>query len=698
MNKLAAIFIALFTALSAEAAGAQPRLVGLADLKGVSTLPGNSLATSADGRVAIESDGALRVTDAAGKTFIDLGPGLLPEWSPNGRRLAFYSSRSGDLQIWIWTASSGELRQITHLQGGVDADPTTRIDAEVASAFRLRWSPEGESIVFASRVASASVASMPGAPLVVDNASPPGLAVAGALPPMSLSSGIPESPDGRSYRLRSWNGHRFDFSKIHLVNVTSERVVSVLGGPNGDYFAAIWSGDGKSIFAVRLDRPAGSLSVGDVLWDYPGPTKSTIVQFDLRSSHEMEIAKLEGVGSMLAASRDGRSLAYIMHSEVTKPGKPTVLRLEDKSRFEYIADDWPFQIEWNDALSSFSLFTCDAMCTIQSMRLVGDRLLRKVLVGPRRISTWSQSAHGSLTVLDGGELTVRALDGKLHKMRVEASTDQLELGEVQTVSWKAPDGELLTGTLLLPPSARSGRQYPVIVDTYPMTLSGGWMSPHQGNQAWASAGYAVFRPLLRAPNAWMNTIRSEAFSLAAKGGDGWTVTMRDLMGGLDALEKTGWIDRRRMCLFGHSNGGGVATYIITQTNEFRCAVILAPNSVDWVSPSLLAPSGRKQYGMLVGREIEESVSEYISLSSAFQLHKVKTPVLLGVGDDDSAFLLNAIVLYNGLRATDAPVQFVRYPGQGHYISGDALKDFWAREMAFFDKFLMPSVMSMKPTQ
>jgi dipeptidyl aminopeptidase/acylaminoacyl peptidase len=32
---------------------------------------------------------------------------------------------------------------------------------------------------------------------------------------------------------------------------------------------------------------------------------------------------------------------------------------------------------------------------------------------------------------------------------------------------------------------------------------------------------------------------------------------------------------------------------------------------------------------------------------------------------------------------------LRYPDQGHGFKGGALKDFWERENAFFDKYLKP---------
>jgi hypothetical protein len=46
-------------------------------------------------------------------------------------------------------------------------------------------------------------------------------------------------------------------------------------------------------------------------------------------------------------------------------------------------------------------------------------------------------------------------------------------------------------------------------------------------------------------------------------------------------------------------------------------------------------------------------------------------------------------MYNGLRFLGKDVTLLRYPGQGHGFEGAALKGFWERENAFFDKYLKP---------
>src|ERR1700680_2183022 len=66
----------------------------------------------------------------------DAGGGS-PVFSPDGRSLAFVSSRDGDANLFLLPLDGGEAKALTHLSTGV-SDPV--------------WSPDGKRIAFASDV------------------------------------------------------------------------------------------------------------------------------------------------------------------------------------------------------------------------------------------------------------------------------------------------------------------------------------------------------------------------------------------------------------------------------------------------------------------------------------------------------------------------------------------------------------------
>ncbi|MGA2149918.1 MAG: protein kinase [Bryobacteraceae bacterium] len=61
---------------------------------------------------------------------------VFPQFSPDGKRVAFYSSRSGSQQIWTANADGSQAAVLTSMTGNTTASP--------------RWSPNGEQIVFDS--------------------------------------------------------------------------------------------------------------------------------------------------------------------------------------------------------------------------------------------------------------------------------------------------------------------------------------------------------------------------------------------------------------------------------------------------------------------------------------------------------------------------------------------------------------------
>jgi Tol biopolymer transport system component len=66
---------------------------------------------------------------------------VFPQFSPDGKRVVFYSNRSGSLQVWVANADGSQAGALTSMSGPVTGSP--------------RWSPDGQQIAFDSNTGGA---------------------------------------------------------------------------------------------------------------------------------------------------------------------------------------------------------------------------------------------------------------------------------------------------------------------------------------------------------------------------------------------------------------------------------------------------------------------------------------------------------------------------------------------------------------
>jgi dipeptidyl aminopeptidase/acylaminoacyl peptidase len=679
------------------------RLIGLSDLIVNPSYLSRSLSLPPDGhRLAIENATNLQVLNTPeGTALKDLGEGLQPEWSPDGRQLAFYSSRSGSLQIWIWDAVTDHLEELTTLSSGVDPDPTTRIEGETSDALQLAWSPDGRQIAFASR--AASVDTGPAGPLVLNNSTPPKWTLAKVFANPGHDTGVPQLTGGRDWGYRFLRPGESLASQIYSVDVRTKNLRTLTHG-NDTFFHPAWSPDSRSIVAAAVSSSSPIEDLDTAVTQTANSWRSKIVTINVDTGAEVTVVSGEGdLRYYPQWSPDGSKIAFWWGAGIYATPRLYVTGLNGGGILsagpELKVPNFSWTNRKNTLLVSYGLPERRlALVTIGSPRISPLVLTSKT--GAKSVGApyrWSQIANGTLAWLHGSELWYLPAEKKVAILMrdFDSQSHSLQMGHIEVVKWRNREGEEREGGLLYPAEYRPGAKYPLIVDAYPFPANGtssdsrSWQLPREGNRAWASMGYLVFKPGPRAPfyvNFTCPTTPEDC-----RGPHGWELGVDDLMSGVDYLVQHGVADPARMCLYGHSNGGGFASYLVAQTHAFKCAVILAPVMADLIRPTLLNTDGGSIAAYVDGLTMDNNIDDYVSMSSVLHLQKVTTPLLIAVGDQDGEMLLNAIELYNGVRRSGTEVTLVRYPNQGHLIQGDALVDLWGRETAFFGRFLQPQI-------
>jgi Tol biopolymer transport system component len=199
--------------------------------------------------VLVRSDGTetRRLTD---DTFKD----RLPEWSPDGKTLGFFSTRSGRWENWTIRADGSDLRQLTDL------------DKDTGSVI---WSPDGRQGIVSSistrtiwRIDSSRLATLQSAELLKAPAEA-GLDVGAWSPSGALLAGRVYNNSGTTAQYGVWN---LATGKLRTLDVPAARVDNILVSFLPDSRRLLLSGQPGLVLMDLADGKSRLLRPGEP-WD-----------------------------------------------------------------------------------------------------------------------------------------------------------------------------------------------------------------------------------------------------------------------------------------------------------------------------------------------------------------------------------------------------------------------------------------------
>jgi len=234
--------------------------------------------------------------------------------------------------------------------------------------------------------------------------------------------------------------------------------------------------------------------------------------------------------------------------------------------------------------------------------------------------------------------------------------------EWQPYTWKSDDGVSIEGVLIFPPGEKGARHLRML------TLIHGGPADADGNRFgadwydWATLaadnGWLVFRPNYRGSSGYGDEFMLQIEPhLVSKPG-------RDILTGVDALVRDGYADPDHLAIGGYSYGGYMTNWLITQTTRFRSAVTGAgavEHAANWGNDDETFDDA-----WYLGGRPWENPQLYSDEAALFRFDKVKTPThLVQGGADIRVSYLEGETMERALQSLGIPHTFLVFPGEGH---------------------------------
>ena len=578
-----------------------------------------------------------------------------PVWSPDGKTLAFISSRDGNSQIYLLPMDGGEAREITHISTGVDI---------------VKFSPDGKTLAFTSSVY----------PDCKDDA----------------CNSARDEEKGKSkvkahvyeqLLYRHWT-HWSEGKRGHLFvmpvdasaaprDLTQGANYDVPPDERGSADDINFSPDGKELcFTAVTDKMEATSTNGDLFL------------VPVAGGEPKRITNNPGFDGAPTYSPDGRWIAY--HAQLTagyesdrwrimlydrQAGKATSLTDNfDRSAAELIwsADSKTiiFTAE-NETLTP--IYTVAAQAGAAPKKLIADSFNANISLS----ADGKTLAFGRTSLTTPTEVFAANADGSNVRQLShanDAALATLQLSAPETFWFDATDGTKIQAMLVRPPDFDATKKYPVLVLLHggPETMWSNAWSYRWNPQVFSSFGYVTLMINRRGSTGYGQKFTDEI------AGDWGGKAYGDVMTGVDyTLKKYPFADGSRMAAAGGSYGGYLADWIDTHSGRFK-AIISHAGVYDLTSMYATEELWFNEHdtpGTPWGNP--EGYKKWSPVTYSGELGKFKTPTLVIAGEQDFRVpYTQSLEFYSALQRQGVPSKLVVFPDEGHWVLKPQNAQFW----------------------
>jgi dipeptidyl aminopeptidase/acylaminoacyl peptidase len=542
-----------------------------------------------------ESDVWIMNSDGSKNRF--LVKGSSPAWSPDGKRILYVANgQPSGSQIFVRWMDTSEETQLTRLE---------------RSPSNIEWSPDGHRIAFNMSVPSKPefAVRMPQRP-------------AGAkwIDAPRVIDRLDYRSDGVGYRPEG-------FSHIFVIPDTGGTPRQLTEG-DYNHGAPEWTPDSQKIIFSGVRKPDAEYLRGG----------SEIYSLSLSDGRITQLTDRDGPDSNPAVSPDGRLIAYTGFDQTDDTytvSKLYVMDVDGKNKRAITSgfDRSPQSLFWSSDNSGVYFMTEDRGSDNLYFEPLKGGAPQPITQGAQQLAVSSIAKNGLAagvltTATAPGDIVAFNLKQPTPKKLTDVNGDLLEgraLGAVEEIWYDSVGGVKVQGWVVKPPDFDPSKKYPLMLYIHggPHAMYGvGFNFEFQNH---AAEGYVVLYTNPRGSTGYGQQF-GNAIKFNYPGQD-----YDDLMNGVDAVIKKGYIDERNLFVCGGSGGGVLSSWIVGHTNRFAAAVVMKP-VINWYS-FVGTTDGSSWYYNFKSLPWENS-EEHMRRSPISYVGNVKTPTMLMTGELD----------------------------------------------------------------
>ena len=614
---------------------------------------------------------ATQLTDNGGSDFA-------PAWSADGKTIYFLSDRSGDNQLWAMNADGSKMRQLSHIEGGLEG---------------FGVAPTGDRFFYVQSVHAADTQGKD------------------IYPDMDKSGVLIYS----DLMARHWNyWDRGSYRHIFVGDLTAKEAktgTDIMAGeawdaPMAPYFdmsEIVWNNAGTQI-AYTSKKLTGT--------EYATTTDSDIYVYDVTTGLTININKagtpndprlriapaFPGYDKYPVFSPDDRYIAFQSMRRGGNEADKTRLFVWDSTNgsfrdlteaFDYNASN----VVWSSNEEIMFIAPMNGTHQICTVTLAEEPQVKVCTKGDHDITRFSyeqgvcvaeittQRQAAELFRVDGSQLIQLTFVNK-------DIYDHITMGEVQKRWIQTTDGKQMLTWVILPPNFDPNKKYPTLLycEGGPQSVISQMWSYRWNFQLMAAQGYVIVAPNRRGTvsfgQEWTDQIS----------GDYSGQNIQDYLVAIDEVSKEPWVDKDHRGCVGASYGG-YSVYYLAGVHEGRFKAFISHCGIYDFDSMFGSTEELFFVNHEYGGPYWDKTNATAQRSYANSPHKLAqnwdTPIMIITGLKDYRIpYTQSLEAFTAARLQGIPARLVAFEEEGHQVFQPQNSMVWNREFfGWLDKYL-----------